>query len=92
MALPDLPVPPALVLSDIERPGRTGIEGVRLIEKGGLLLSLQGDGQALAPAARPGGRGLRDLHTRAEALRGRCEAGPVQGGYQVQAWLPARSL
>ena len=31
--LPGLPVPPSLVLSDIELPGRSGIEGVRLIRQ-----------------------------------------------------------
>ena len=32
-ALPGLPAPPSLVLSDIELPGRTGIEGVRIIRQ-----------------------------------------------------------
>ncbi len=32
-ALPGLPVPPNLVLSDIELPGRSGIEGVRLLRQ-----------------------------------------------------------
>jgi len=58
-------------------------------EGGGLLLTLLDDGQAPPVAAeRPGGRGLRNMRTRAEALGGRLEAGPAAEGYQVQAWLP----
>jgi signal transduction histidine kinase len=58
-------------------------------ESGGLLLALLDDGHAAALAtARPGGRGLRNMRTRAEALGGWCEAGPASSGYQVRAWLP----
>lgn len=59
-------------------------------ESDGLLLTLQDDGR-LGPAAataRPGGRGLRSMHTRAEALGGWLTAAPGPGGFAVRAWLP----
>jgi len=61
-ALPGLPVPPALVLSDIELPGRTGIEGVRLIrtrlpEAQVLMLSVYTDAARVVEAISAGAVG-----------------------------------
>ena len=70
--------------------GATLVRATLAEEAGGLLLTLQDDGQ-LRPAAataRPGGRGLRSMHTRAEALGGRLTAAPGPGGFEVRAWLP----
>jgi signal transduction histidine kinase len=57
--------------------------GARSVE-----IDVRNDG-ATAPAANGGGRGLRGMSERAEALGGRIEAGPrPEGGWQVHATLP----
>lgn len=69
--------------------GATLVQATLAADHAGLLLTLHDDGQNPAAAARPGGRGLRNMHTRAEALGGRCTAGPgAAGGYEVRCWLP----
>jgi len=58
-------------------------------EQDGLLLVLQDDGQAPPISGeRPGGRGMRSMRARAEALSGRLEAGAHAEGFVVRAWLP----
>ncbi|MDO7873815.1 histidine kinase [Hymenobacter sp. ASUV-10] len=70
--------------------GATLVQATLEAETDGLRLTLRDDGQAPADTLRPGGRGLRNMRTRAEALGGRCEAGPAPGGgYQVRCWLPS---
>lgn len=69
--------------------GATLVQANLAAEKDGLHLLLHDDGQHPTASSRPGGRGLRNMHARAEALGGWCEAGPLPGGYQVRAWLPA---
>jgi len=57
--------------------------GARSVE-----IEVRNDG-VVAPAANGGGRGLRGMAERAEALGGRIEAGPRdEGGWQVHATLP----
>jgi signal transduction histidine kinase len=69
--------------------GATLVEATLAAAQGGLRLTLRDDGQHPSAALRPGGRGLRNMHTRAQALGGHCTAGPAPGGgYQVQLWLP----
>ncbi|MDO7873814.1 histidine kinase [Hymenobacter sp. ASUV-10] len=70
--------------------GATLVQATLAPENNGLQLTLHDDGQAPTATLRPGGRGLRNMHTRAAALGGRCAAGPAPGGgYQVRCWLPA---
>jgi signal transduction histidine kinase len=70
--------------------GATLVEVTLAADKGGLALKLHDDGQQAPVAGRPGGRGLRNMQARAQALGGQCVAGPAPGGgYQVHAWLPA---
>ena len=56
---------------------------------GQVLLRVQDNGRAPAGSpSRLGGNGLRNMHTRAEALGGTLVARPTGGGFEVQAALP----
>ena len=69
--------------------GATGVQASLARAQSGLLLTLHDDGQPTGgPAARPGGRGLRNMRARAEALGGHLAATPEAGGFGVQVWLP----
>jgi len=69
--------------------GATLVQATLAASNGELCLTLLDDGEAPAATMRPGGRGLRNMQARAEALGGRCEAGAAPGGgYQVRACLP----
>ena len=56
---------------------------------GQVLLRVQDNGRAPAGSpSRLGGNGLRNMHTRAEALGGTLVARPTGGGFEVQVALP----
>jgi signal transduction histidine kinase len=68
--------------------GATLVQARLSAANGGLQLVLHDDGQAPATEARPGGRGLRNMQTRAQALGGQLSAQPGPTGFEVRAWLP----
>ncbi len=71
--------------------GATLVRATLALEADGLLLTLLDDGQPLVlagAAARPGGRGLRNMQARAEAVGGHLEARATAEGFRIRAWLP----